>query len=148
MTKTAQSLSKTDNRNSKSIRALIRADAFLFVISHLSEQVNKLIAAIRGVPLGVSLPSPPTHQTQYSIEESVAKMIQSMSMAWGFRVPVYPKISGTTTSTAVLNNLVRNPYAAGLAIGGDGGGLGPPRLPLARRASDHLPLIAELHLPR
>jgi glutamate synthase (NADPH/NADH) large chain len=43
----------------------------------------KLIAAIRGVPPGVSLPSPPTHQTQYSIEESVAKMIQSMSMAWG-----------------------------------------------------------------
>ncbi|HCU69858.1 MAG TPA: glutamate synthase, partial [Desulfomicrobium sp.] len=61
-------------------------------------KVNKLIAAIRGVPPGVSLPSPPTHQTQYSIEESVAKMIQSMSMAWGFRVPVYPKISATTTT--------------------------------------------------
>ncbi|MHC1712949.1 MAG: glutamate synthase-related protein [Solidesulfovibrio sp.] len=87
-------------------------------------KVNKLIAAIRGVPQGVSLPSPPTHQTQYSIEESVAKMIQSMSMAWGFRVPVYPKISGTTTSTAVLNNLVRNPYAAGLAIDGEDGGTG------------------------
>ncbi|MFO8145110.1 MAG: hypothetical protein R6T89_05225 [Candidatus Syntrophosphaera sp.] len=28
----------------------------------------------RGVPAGVSLPSPPTHQTQYSIEESVAKI--------------------------------------------------------------------------
>ena len=54
-------------------------------------KVNKLIAAIRGVPAGVSLPSPPTHQTQYSIEESVAKMIQSMYMAWGFRVPVYRK---------------------------------------------------------
>jgi glutamate synthase (NADPH/NADH) large chain len=51
-------------------------------------------------------------------------MIQSMSMAWGFRVPVYPKISGTTTSTAVLNNLVRNPYAAGLAIDGEDGGTG------------------------
>jgi len=87
-------------------------------------KVNKLIAAIRGVPMGVSLPSPPTHQTQYSIEESVAKMIQSMSMAWGFRVPVYPKISGTTTATAVLNNLVRNPYAAGLAIDGEDGGTG------------------------
>jgi len=36
-------------------------------------KVNKLIAAIRGVPPGVSLPSPPTHQTKYSIEESVAK---------------------------------------------------------------------------
>jgi glutamate synthase (NADPH/NADH) large chain len=57
-------------------------------------KVNKLIAAIRGVPTGVSLPSPPTHQTQYSIEESVAKMIQSMYMAWGFRVPVYPENFG------------------------------------------------------
>ena len=87
-------------------------------------KVNKLIAAIRGVPQGVSLPSPPTHQTKYSIEEAVAKMIQSMSMAWGFRVPVYPKISGTVSSTAVLNNLVRNPYAAGLAIDGEDGGTG------------------------
>ena len=25
-------------------------------------------------------------------------MIQSMYMAWGFRVPVYPKISGTSTA--------------------------------------------------
>ena len=87
-------------------------------------KVNKLIAAIRGVPSGVSLPSPPTHQTKYSIEESVAKMIQSMYMAWGFRVPVYPKISGTSTALAVLNNLTRNPYAAGLAIDGEDGGTG------------------------
>jgi len=87
-------------------------------------KVNKLISAIRGVPTGVSLPSPPTHQTQYSIEESVAKMIQSMSMAWGFRVPVYPKISGTSTALAVLNNLTRNPYAAALAIDGEDGGTG------------------------
>jgi len=87
-------------------------------------KVNKLIAAIRGVPSGISLPSPPTHQTQYSIEESVAKMIQSMSMAWGFRVPVYPKISATSTALAVLNNLTRNPYAAGLAIDGEDGGTG------------------------
>jgi glutamate synthase (NADPH/NADH) large chain len=87
-------------------------------------KVNELIAAIRGVPQGVSLPSPPTHQTQYSIEESVAKMIQSMSMAWGFRVPVYPKISASSTSLAVLNNLTRNPYAAGLAIDGEDGGTG------------------------
>jgi glutamate synthase (NADPH) large chain len=87
-------------------------------------KVNKLIAAIRGVPAGVSLPSPPTHQTKYSIEESVAKMIQSMYMAWGFRVPVYPKISGTSTALAVLNNLTRNPYAAGLAIDGEDGGTG------------------------
>jgi glutamate synthase (NADPH/NADH) large chain len=87
-------------------------------------KVNKLIAAIRGVPPGVSLPSPPTHQTQYSIEESVAKMIQSMYMAWGFRVPVYPKISATSTALAVLNNLVRNPYAGGLGIDGEDGGTG------------------------
>ena len=87
-------------------------------------KVNKLIAAIRGVPTGISLPSPPTHQTKYSIEEAVAKMIQSMSMAWGFRVPVYPKISGTSTALAVLNNLTRNPYAAGLAIDGEDGGTG------------------------
>lgn len=87
-------------------------------------KVNSLIAAIRGVPQGVNLPSPPTHQTMYSIEESVAKMIQSMSMAWGFRVPVYPKISGTTTALAVLNNLARNPYAAALAIDGEDGGTG------------------------
>jgi glutamate synthase (NADPH/NADH) large chain len=87
-------------------------------------KVNDLISAIRGVPKGVSLPSPPTHQTKYSIEEAVAKMIQSMSMAWGFRVPVYPKISGTSTSLAVLNNLSRNPYAAGLAIDGEDGGTG------------------------
>ena len=87
-------------------------------------KVNKLIAAIRGVPAGVNLPSPPTHQTKYSIEESVAKMIQSMYMAWGFRVPVYPKISGTSTALAVLNNLTRNPFAAGLAIDGEDGGTG------------------------
>ncbi|HOJ51163.1 MAG TPA: glutamate synthase-related protein [Syntrophales bacterium] len=87
-------------------------------------KVNKLIATIRGVPPGVSLPSPPTHQTKYSIEESVAKMIQSMSMAWGFRVPVYPKISGTSTALAVLNNLARNPYASALAIDGEDGGTG------------------------
>jgi glutamate synthase (NADPH/NADH) large chain len=87
-------------------------------------KVNKLIAAIRGVPQGVSLPSPPTHQTQYSIEESVAKMIQSMSMAWGNRVPVYPKISASSTSLAVLNNLTRNDFASGLAIDGEDGGTG------------------------
>ncbi|NMD39804.1 MAG: 4Fe-4S binding protein [Deltaproteobacteria bacterium] len=87
-------------------------------------KVNRLIAAIRGVPAGVNLPSPPTHQTKYSIEEAVAKMIQSMYMAWGFRVPVYPKISATTTSLAVLNNLARNPYAAALAIDGEDGGTG------------------------
>lgn len=87
-------------------------------------KVNSLIAKIRGVPERVSLPSPPTHQTKYSIEEAVAKMIQALSMAWGFRVPVYPKISATSTSLAVMNNLARNPYAGGLAIDGEDGGTG------------------------
>jgi glutamate synthase (NADPH/NADH) large chain len=90
----------------------------------MAHKVLKLISEIRGVPMGVDLPSPPTHQTKYSIEEAVAKMIQSMSMAWGFRVPVYPKISGSRTAKAVLNNLVRNPYAAALSIDGDDGGTG------------------------
>jgi glutamate synthase (NADPH/NADH) large chain len=57
-------------------------------------KVNSLIAAIRGVPAGISLPSPPT------------------------------QISGTSTALAVLNNLTRNPYAAGLAIDGEDGGTG------------------------
>lgn len=90
----------------------------------MAYKVLKLIAEIRGVPMGVDLASPPTHQTKYSIEEAVAKMIQSMSMAWGFRVPVYPKISGTKTARAVLNNLARNPYAAALSIDGEDGGTG------------------------
>ncbi|MBP8625537.1 MAG: 4Fe-4S binding protein [Syntrophorhabdales bacterium] len=90
----------------------------------MAQKVIKLISKIRGVPEGVDLASPPTHQTKYSIEEAVAKMIQSMSMAFGFRIPVYPKISGTKTATAVLNNLVRNPYAAALAIDGEDGGTG------------------------
>ncbi|GAB4490914.1 MAG: glutamate synthase-related protein [Thermodesulfovibrionales bacterium] len=90
----------------------------------MAQKVLKLIAKIRGVPQFVDLASPPTHQTKYSIEEAVAKMIQSMSMAWGFRVPVYPKISGTKTAKAVLNNLARNPYAAALCIDGEDGGTG------------------------
>lgn len=87
-------------------------------------KVSKLIARLRGVPEGVDLPSPPVHQTLYSIEESVMKMIQTMSMAWGFRVPVYPKISGSTSAKSVLNNLVRNPFAGGLLIDGVDGGTG------------------------
>ncbi|MBI5632820.1 MAG: 4Fe-4S binding protein [Nitrospirae bacterium] len=90
----------------------------------MAAKVLKLISKIRGVPQFVDLASPPTHQTKYSIEEAVAKMIQSMSMAWGFRVPVYPKISGSKTAKAVLNNLARNPYAAGLCIDGEDGGTG------------------------
>jgi glutamate synthase (NADPH) large chain len=87
-------------------------------------KVSRLIGRLRGVPERVDLPSPPVHQTLYSIEESVMKMIQTMSMAWGFRVPVYPKISGSTSAKSVLNNLTRNPFAAGLAIDGVDGGTG------------------------
>jgi len=90
----------------------------------MAQKVIRLIAKIRGVPEFVDLASPPTHQTKYSIEESVAKMIQSMSMAFGFRVPVYPKISGTKTARSVLNNLARNPYASALYIDGEDGGTG------------------------
>jgi glutamate synthase (NADPH) large chain len=87
-------------------------------------KVSKLIARLRGVPEGVDLPSPPVHQTLYSIEESVMKMIQTMSMAFGHKVPVYPKISASTSAKSVLNNLVRNPYAGGLLIDGIDGGTG------------------------
>ncbi len=87
-------------------------------------KVSKLIARLRGVPEGVDLPSPPVHQTLYSIEESVMKMIQTMSTAFGHKVPVYPKISASTSAKSVLNNLVRNPYAGGLLIDGIDGGTG------------------------
>jgi len=87
-------------------------------------KVSKMIARLRGVPEGVDLPSPPVHQTLYSIEESVMKMIQTLSMAFNHNVPVYPKISASTSSKSVLNNLVRNPYAGGLVIDGIDGGTG------------------------
>ena len=87
-------------------------------------KVSKLIARLRGVPEGVDLPSPPVHQTLYSIEESVMKMIQTLSTAFLHKVPVYPKISASTSAKSVLNNLVRNPYAAGLMIDGIDGGTG------------------------
>jgi glutamate synthase (NADPH/NADH) large chain len=89
----------------------------------MAEKVTKLISEIRACA-GRGPAVPPTHQTKYSIEESVAKMIQAMSMAFGFRVPVFPKISGTRTARAVLNNLLRNPYAGGLSIDGEEGGTG------------------------
>ncbi len=87
-------------------------------------KVSKLIARLRGVPEGVDLPSPPVHQTLYSIEESVMKMMQTLSMAFGHKVPVYPKISASTSAKSVLNNLVRNPYGGGLLIDGIDGGTG------------------------
>ncbi|MBC8207669.1 MAG: 4Fe-4S binding protein [Desulfobulbaceae bacterium] len=87
-------------------------------------KVSKLIARLRGVPEGVDLPSPPVHQTLYSIEESVMKMIQTLSTAFDHKVPIYPKISASTSAKSVLNNLVRNPYAGGLLIDGIDGGTG------------------------
>jgi glutamate synthase (NADPH/NADH) large chain len=51
-------------------------------------------------------------------------MIQSMYMAWGFRVPVYPKISASIHCHGSAQQLTRNPYAAGLAIDGEDGGTG------------------------
>jgi len=87
-------------------------------------KVSKLIARLRGVPEAVDLPSPPVHQTLYSIEESVMKMMQTLSMAFEHKVPVYPKISASTSAKSVLNNLVRNPYAAGMVIDGIDGGTG------------------------
>ncbi len=87
-------------------------------------KVSELIARLRGVPKGVDLPSPPVHQTLYSIEESVMKMIQTLSTAFEHEVPVYPKISASTSAKSVLNNLVRNPYAAGMVIDGIDGGTG------------------------
>lgn len=87
-------------------------------------KVSKLIARLRGVPQSVDLPSPPVHQTLYSIEESVMKMIQTLSTAFDHKVPVYPKISASTSAKSVLNNLVRNPYASALMIDGIDGGTG------------------------
>jgi glutamate synthase (NADPH) large chain len=87
-------------------------------------KVSKMIARLRGVPQGVDLPSPPVHQTLYSIEESVMKMMQTLSTAFGHKVPIYPKISASTSAKSVLNNLVRNPYAGGLLIDGIDGGTG------------------------
>jgi glutamate synthase (NADPH/NADH) large chain len=59
--------------------------------------VLKLISKIRVCRSLLTLP-PAYTPDKVSIEEAVAKMIQSMSMAWGFRVPVYPKISVETST--------------------------------------------------
>ncbi len=52
------------------------------------------------------------------------KMIQTLSMAFDHRVPVYPRVSASTSFKSVMNNLVRNPYAGGLVIDGIDGGTG------------------------
>ncbi|MCK7491367.1 MAG: hypothetical protein MZW92_06390 [Comamonadaceae bacterium] len=55
----------------------------------------------------------------------MAKMIQSMSMAWGFRVPVYPKISGTKHGAGRAEQPGPQPLRRrGSAIDGEDGGTG------------------------
>lgn len=83
------------------------------------------IQRIRGVP-GVTLHSPPNHQGLYSIEESVQKMHLSMNAAFGFRVPVAVKCAASASSTAVYNNLMRDPYniCGGFFLDGIMGGTG------------------------
>ncbi len=74
-----------------------------------AEKVAPHIQALRGVPKA-ELASPPNHQGLYSIEESVQKMFLSMNAAWKFRVPVAIKVAASSTSVAVFNNLIRDPY--------------------------------------
>ncbi len=83
------------------------------------------IQAIRGVP-GVTLHSPPNHQGLYSIEEAAQKMHLSLNAAFGFRVPVAVKCAASATSTAVYNNLLRDPYniCGGFFLDGIMGGTG------------------------
>jgi glutamate synthase (NADPH/NADH) large chain len=70
--------------------------------------------------------SPPNHQGLYSIEESVQKMFLSMNAAFKFRVPVAIKVAASSTSVAVYNNLIRDPYhiVGGFFMDGIQGGTG------------------------
>jgi glutamate synthase (NADPH/NADH) large chain len=90
-----------------------------------AEKVAPHIQAIRGVPKS-DLLSPPNHQGLYSIEESVQKMFLSMNAAFKFRVPVAIKVAASSTSVAVFNNLVRDPYhiVGGFFLDGIQGGTG------------------------
>jgi glutamate synthase (NADPH/NADH) large chain len=90
-----------------------------------AEKVAAHIQAIRGVPKA-DLLSPPNHQGLYSIEESVQKMFLSMNAAFKFRVPVAIKVAASSTSVAVFNNLVRDPYhiVGGFFLDGIQGGTG------------------------
>lgn len=90
-----------------------------------AEKVAPHIQAIRGVPKA-DLMSPPNHQGLYSIEESVQKMFLSMNSAFKFRVPVAIKVAASSTSVAVFNNLVRDPYhiVGGFFLDGISGGTG------------------------
>ena len=90
-----------------------------------AEKVAPHIQAIRGVPKA-DLMSPPNHQGLYSIEESVQKMFLSMNAAFKFRVPVAIKVAASSTSVAVFNNLIRDPYhiVGGFFLDGIQGGTG------------------------
>jgi glutamate synthase (NADPH) large chain len=90
-----------------------------------SQKVAPHIQAIRGVPQA-DLLSPPNHQGLYSIEESVQKMFLSMNAAFKFRVPVGIKVAASSTSVAVYNNLIRDPYhiVGGFFLDGIQGGTG------------------------
>jgi len=90
-----------------------------------AEKVAPHIQAIRGVPKA-DLLSPPNHQGLYSIEESVQKMFLSMNAAFKFRVPVAIKVAASSTSVAVFNNLIRDPYhiVGGFFLDGLQGGTG------------------------
>lgn len=83
------------------------------------------IQHIRGVP-PTTLHSPPNHQGLYSIEESVQKMHLSLNAAFDFRVPVAIKCAASTSSVAVYNNLMRDPYniCGGFFLDGILGGTG------------------------
>jgi glutamate synthase (NADPH/NADH) large chain len=88
-------------------------------------KVAQHIQEIRGVPRA-DLLSPPNHQGLYSIEESVQKMFLSMNAAFKFRVPVAIKVAASSSSVAVFNNLVRDPYhiVGGYFLDGIQGGTG------------------------
>ena len=90
-----------------------------------AEKVAEHIQAIRGVP-HADLLSPPNHQGLYSIEESVQKMFLSMNAAFKFRIPVAIKVAASSTSVAVYNNLIRDPYhiVGGFFMDGIQGGTG------------------------
>lgn len=88
-------------------------------------KVEHHIQHIRGVPK-TTLHSPPNHQGLYSIEEAVQKMHLSLHAAFGFRVPVAIKCAASSTSVAVYNNLLRDPYniCGGFFLDGVQGGTG------------------------
>ncbi len=90
-----------------------------------AKKVAKHIQEIRGVPKA-DLLSPPNHQGLYSIEESVQKMFLSLNSAFKFQVPVAIKVSASTTSVSVYNNLLRDPYniVGGFFLDGIFGGTG------------------------